>query len=112
MQVVTADVNALTINYVTTKWVVAGDFNAWSTSCQPDGILNTTTNQWTATGVSLTAGTSIKFPGDPNWTTNFGVDSKGNLAYGGGNITVPKTGTFTVTLDLSGGAGNYTYSIK
>ncbi|HEY4147296.1 MAG TPA: SusE domain-containing protein [Chitinophagaceae bacterium] len=108
---VTADVNALTINYVTTKWYVSGDFNAWSVTATPM-TFSPTTNQWTATGVSLTAGTNLKFLGDPNWTTNFGIDSKGNLAYGAGNIPATKTGTFTITLDLSGGAGNYTYSIK
>jgi hypothetical protein len=108
---VNADVNALTISYTPTKWVVSGDFNSWSVTATPM-TFNAATNQWTASNVSMTAGTGYKFVGDPNWNTNFGVDSKGNLAYGAGNIIVAKTGTYTVTLDLSGGAGNYSYSLK
>ncbi len=105
------DVTALTISYTKTQWVLAGDFNSWSTSATPM-TFNATTNQWTVTGVTLTAGTGYKFVGDSGWATSFGTDSKGNLSYSGGNITVAKSGTFTVTLDLSGGAGNYSFSLK
>jgi len=108
---VNADVKGLTITYTLTKWVLAGDFNSWSLTANPMSF-NAATNQWTATGVSLTAGTGYKFVGDGNWTTSFGADTKGNLSYSGGNITVAKTGNFTVTLDLSGGAGNYAYTVK
>lgn len=108
---VVADVNALTISYTTTKWTVSGSFNSWSTSATPM-TFDATTNQWSVTGVSLTAGDSFKFVGDAAWATNFGLDSKGNLAYNGGNIPVTKTGVYTITLDLSGGAGAYTYSVK
>lgn len=108
---VVADVNALTISYTTTNWTLSGDFNNWSTSATPM-TFNPMTNQWTVTGVSLTAGSNFKFVGDAAWATNFGLDSKGGLAYNGGNIPVPATGVYTVTLDLSNGAGSYTYSIK
>lgn len=108
---VNVDVNALTISYTPTSWRMAGDFNGWSLSATPM-TFSTTTNVWTATNVSLTAGTKFKFEGDANWSTQIGVDAKGNLANNGSDIIVPKTGTFTVTLDLSGGAGNYSYSIK
>jgi hypothetical protein len=108
---VAADVKALTISYTPTNWAVAGDFNAWSTSATPM-TFSTVTNQWTATNVSLTAGSTFKFVGDPGWASSFGLDSKGNLAFGGGNIIAAKTGVFTVTLDLSQGAGNYSYSVK
>jgi hypothetical protein len=46
------------------------------------------------------------------------VDATGKLIYAGppswagNNIAVTQTGVFTVTLDLSGGAGNYQYSIQ
>lgn len=108
---VVADVNALTISYTTTKWVLSGTFNSWSTSATPM-TFDATTNLWTVTGVSLTAGDNVKFVGDAAWATNFGLDAKGNLAYNGGNIPVATTGVYTVTLNLSGGAGSYTYSIK
>jgi hypothetical protein len=60
----------------------------------------------------MTEGDTFKFEGNTNWTFEFGLDSKGNLVFSGGNIIAAKTGVFTVTLDLSQGAGNYTYSIK
>jgi hypothetical protein len=108
---VAADVKGLTISYTPTQWFVSGDFNGWSKTA---GLMtfNTTTNQWTVSGVSMTAGDHFKFAGDAGWTSQYGVDSKGNLQFNGGNITAAKTGTFTVTLDLSGGAGNYFYSVK
>jgi len=108
---VSADVKGLSISYTPTSWGLSGDFNGWSKTANPM-TFNPTTNQWTATGISLTAGTNFKFLGDPNWNSNYGVDAKGNLAFNGGNIVVANTGTFTVTLDLSGGAGNYSYSVK
>ena len=111
---VVADVNQMTINYTNTSWVVAGDFNSWSITANPM-TLNPATNTWTATGVQMTAGNQWKFVGDSGWNNCYGQDSKGNFVFGNGsvgNFTVTKTGTYTVTLDLSQGAGNYTYSVK
>src|SRR5258708_3181558 len=108
---VVADVNALTISYTTTKWILSGDFNSWSISATPM-TFDASPHLWTATGISLTAGGGFKFVGDAAWATNFGLDAKGNLAYNGSNIPVTKTGVYTITLDLSNGAGGYTYSIK
>ena len=108
---VVADVNTLTLSAVTTNWFVSGDFNSWSKTANLM-TFNPTTNVWTATGVSMTAGTNFQFAGDPNYNNSFGADSKGNFVFKGGNIVVPKTGTYTVTLDLSGGAGNYSFSLK
>jgi hypothetical protein len=108
---VNADVNTLTFSATATSFRIAGDFNNWSLSATPM-TFNSTTNMWTATNVSLTAGTKFKFEGDANWTTEIGLNSKGDLVASGGNIIVAKTGTFTVSLDLSGGAGNYIYTVK
>jgi len=108
---VVADTKALTISYTPTQWRLAGDFNGWSLSATPM-TFDAATNQWMATGVSMTTGDTYKFEGDGNWVNSFGLDSKGGLAFGGGNITALKTGTFTVTLDLSGGAGNYFFTVK
>ena len=108
---VAVDVSALTISYTPTKWAIAGDFNAWSVSANPM-TFDPATNVWTATNINFTAGSTYKFVGDPNWVSSFGLDAKGNLSFGGGNITAAKTGSFTVTLDLSAGAGNYSYSVK
>ena len=111
---VVADVNQNTINYTTTSWVVAGDFNSWSITANPM-TFNPATNVWTATGVQMTAGNQWKFVGDSGWNNCYGLDSKGNFVFGNGsvgNFTVTKSGTYTVTLDLSQGAGNYTYSVQ
>ncbi|HEY4061731.1 MAG TPA: SusE domain-containing protein [Puia sp.] len=111
---VVADVNALTISYTPTSWVIAGDFNNWSVTANKM-TFNATTNQWTATGVNLVAGKMWKFVGDAAYNTCFGLDAKGNFVEGNGsvaNFTTATTGTYTVTLDLSQGNGNYTYSVK
>jgi hypothetical protein len=108
---VNADTKGLTIQYAPVAWTIAGDFNGWNTAADSMKF-NSTTNQWTATGITLTAGGGWKFVGDPSWNTNYGVDSKGNLMINGPNINVAKTGTYTITLDVSQGAGNYTYSVK
>ena len=93
---------------------MAGDFNSWTLGANTM-TFNATTNQWVATNVSMTAGNQWKFVGDNGWNNCFGSDSKGNFVFGNGsigNFTVKTTGTYTVTLDLSQGAGNYTYSVK
>ncbi|GGB03843.1 SusE domain-containing protein [Puia dinghuensis] len=110
---VVADVNALTISYTPTSWYIAGAFNNWSTTATPM-TFNTSTNVWTATGVTMAAGGTFKFVSNSDWNNQYGLDAKGNLLLGNtsGNITSTKAGTFTVTLDLSQGAGNYAYSLK
>jgi hypothetical protein len=108
---VVADTNALTISYDAVQFRIAGDFNGWDLSATPM-TFDPATNLWTATNVSMTAGDKFKFEGNTTWTMEFGVDAKGNLTFKGDNIIAARTGTFTVTLDLSQGAGNYTYSVK
>jgi len=108
---VAANVKDLTIAYTPVSWFIAGDFNNWSGTANPL-TFSPTTNQWTATGISMTAGDKFQFAGDAAWNSSFGWDAKGNFAFHGGNIIAAKTGTFTVTLDLSGGAGNYYFTVK
>jgi len=108
---ISADTTNLTISFDPTQWRLAGDFNGWSLSATPM-TFDAGTNLWTATGVSMTTGDKFKFEGNGSWTAEFGLDTKGNLVFSGGNIVAAKTGTFTVTLDLSQGAGNYSYSVK
>jgi len=110
---VSVDVAALTISYTPTSWYVAGDFNSWSTTATPM-TFDPNTNLWTATGITMAAGGAFKFVSNSDWNNQYGLDSKGNLLLGNssGNIVASKAGTFTVTLDLSQGAGNYTWSLK
>jgi hypothetical protein len=110
---VSADVQALTISYTPTSWYVTGDFNSWSTTANPM-TFDPNTNVWTATGITMAAGGHFKFVSNSDWNNQYGADAKGNLLFGNssGNLTATKAGTFTVTLDLSQGAGNYAYSLK
>jgi len=63
--------------------------------------------------VCAAAGT-FKFISNSDWNNSYGLDSHGNLLLGtsSGNVISPKAGTFTITLDLSQGQGNYAYSIN
>jgi starch-binding outer membrane protein SusE/F len=107
-----------TINFTPVKFFISGDDNGYSTSATPM-IFNAVTNKWVATNVSLTAGKSFVFTSNGNYNISYKVNSAGKLVFAGApnwpnynNIPVPQTGIFTVTLDLSAGTGNYTYSIQ
>ena len=114
---VNADISALTINYVPVKFFVTGDHNGWNTAANPM-IYNATTKEWVATNVSLTAGKAIVFTANGSYDISYKVDAKGALtfagppAWAGNNIVAPKTGVFTIKLNLSKGNGNYSYSIE
>ena len=66
---------------------------------------------WKVT-LQLAAG-EIKFRANDAWDFNYG-DNEGDGVpdEGGSNIVVEEAGNYTVTLNLSAGAGNYTYLIK
>ncbi len=114
---VNADVDALTISYTPVQFFISGDDNGWSTSSTPM-IYNATTGQLVAANVALTAGKTFVFTCNGGYDISYKVDANGALVYagaptwGGINIPITKTGVYTVTLDLSAGDGNYTYSIK
>lgn len=117
---VNADINALTIAYTPVKFFISGDDNGWSTSATPMTFMPAT-NKWVATNVSLTAGKGLVFTSNGNYDISYKVDNVGKLVFAGApnwpaapaanNIPITQTGVFTVTLDLSTGDGNYTYSI-
>ncbi|WP_443938500.1 SusE domain-containing protein [Pedobacter sp. MW01-1-1] len=114
---VNADLDAMTISYTPVKFYISGDDNGWSTSSTPM-VYNASTQKWTAANVSLTAGKTFVFTANGGYDISYKVDANGTLVFagaptwGGINIPVTKTGVFTITLDLSAGDGNYTYSIK
>jgi hypothetical protein len=55
----------------------------------------------------------IKFRANDDWAINFGdTGADGSLEYNGADIVVPAAGNYTVTLDLHGGQGKYTYTLK
>ncbi|EDM34643.1 hypothetical protein PBAL39_24218 [Pedobacter sp. BAL39] len=116
---VNVDLDAMTINYTPVRFFISGDDNGWSTSATPM-VYNASTRVWTASNVSLTAGKAFAFTSNGNYDISYKLDKEENgvlsfagaPVWGGVNIPVAKTGFFTVTLDLSAGDGNYTYSVK
>jgi hypothetical protein len=113
---VKANTSNLTIDYTPVKFFISGDDNGWSTSATPM-TFDAAGNTWVANNVPLTAGKAFVFTSNGSYDISFKVDAKGNLVFGGAptwvgnNIPVATTGKFKVTLDLSGGAGNYTYKL-
>lgn len=114
---VNADLDALTITYTPVKFYISGDDNNWSTSSTPM-VYNPDTGKWVAANVSLTAGKTFVFTANGGYDISYKLDAAGALmfagapAWGGINIPVAKTGVYTITLDLSAGDGNYSYSVK
>lgn len=113
---INVDLSARTISYTPVKFSIPGDHNNWSTSETPM-TYDPATGVLKATGVSLTAGKALAFLGNNTWDLSYKVDEDGKLMFagppnwGGNNIVVPSTGTYTVILDLSKGAGNYSYTL-
>ncbi|QEC71925.1 hypothetical protein FSB73_09870 [Arachidicoccus ginsenosidivorans] len=104
---------------------MSGTFNNWGNSAM---TFDANTNKWTATGVKFAAGDSFAFVSsvwdnataswnDPSWDICYKIDEEGTLVFagdpvwGGNNITVAQAGTYTVSLDLSNGDGNYSFEV-
>lgn len=114
---VNVDLDAMTIKYTPVQFFISGDDNDWSTSATPM-TYNAETKKWVAENVSLTTGKAFVFTSNGSYDISYKVDANGTLIFAGAptwlgnNIPVTKTGVFTITLDLSAGDGNYTYSVK
>lgn len=115
---VNVDLDALTIKYTPVKFFISGDDNGWSVSATPM-TYHADTKVWTASNVALTEGNTFAFSCNGAYEISYKLDKEdgvltfaGAPGWGGVNILVAKTGVFTVTLDLSAGDGNYTYSVK
>jgi len=113
---VTADLDAMTISYTPVQFFLTGDFNGWSTSATPMAY-DPATKKLSVSNVSLSSGGSLVFIANGSYDISYKVDADGKLVFagppswGGNNIQVPSNGVYTVVLDLSGGAGSYTYSL-
>ena len=96
----------------TTGWGLIGDAiptTGWSSD--HDMTYDATNKVWTIT-IDLTAG-AVKFRANHDWAINFGDDgANGTLEYNGANIAIGAAGNYTITMDLHGGNGKYTYTIK
>ncbi len=107
-----ADTNALTWSATKTEWGLIGDaVPPYDWSVDQDLTYDATTDTWSIT-IALNAG-EYKFRANDGWDIDFGDNgADGSLEYGGSNISLATAGTYTITLDLSGGLGSYTYTIE
>ncbi|MDB5135393.1 MAG: hypothetical protein JWP37_1996 [Mucilaginibacter sp.] len=114
-----ANPSALTWNYTLTTWGILGDATpgAWTTDTQL--TYDPVKQVWTVTCNMLSTG-SFKFRANNAWSIDFGIDANGRLAYADNpaypyngllnNLTVPSSGSYTITLDLHD-PNNYTYKL-
>lgn len=117
---VSVNLNTNTWSATKTTWSILGDASpgGWSTDTQL--TYNPSTKVWTVTA-DMSATGSFKFRANNAWTIDFGIDVDGKLAYADSptygydgtvnNITVPSSGNYTITLDLSD-PSNYNYKLK
>ncbi|GAB3225579.1 hypothetical protein GCM10027346_06950 [Hymenobacter seoulensis] len=105
------DLNTLKYTAVKTSWAVIGAATPGGWDSETKMTYDATKKVWTVT-LPLKAD-ELKFRANNDWAINMGdKGADGMPDYDGDNIKVAAAGTYTVTLDLSKGAGNYSYSIE
>jgi starch-binding outer membrane protein SusE/F len=125
---VTTTANPGGLSYSTTlinRWDITGDATPISWPSASNGnnstpmTYNATTKKWSIT-IALTGGKDIKFRANNDWSINLGkfdASKTGNdfggddMSYGGLNIPIATSGTYTVTLDVSSPRA-YKYTIN
>jgi hypothetical protein len=109
---INANLNNNTWTQTKTSWGLIGDAiptTGWNSDVDMSYDAATKTYKIT---IDLNAG-AIKFRANDDWPINFGDDgANGTLEYNGSNIAIGSTGNYTITLDLRGGNGKYTYVVK
>jgi hypothetical protein len=116
---VKADTDALTYELTQTDWAIIGNGTPKGWGEDTDMTYDADNKVWTITS-DLTAGVDpdeaeknlrFKFRANDAWDLNLGAGEEDNsLSFGGGDIDVPETGNYTITLDLSN-PRMYTYSL-
>ncbi|UOR03505.1 SusE domain-containing protein [Hymenobacter aerilatus] len=110
---IVVDIPNLTWTATPTTWAAIGSATPGGWDNQTPLTYNATTGTWSAV-MTLSANGELKFRANNGWDINYG-DNKadGVLDFNADNIKGPAAaGSYLVTLDLSQGAGNYTYSIR
>lgn len=102
------DLNNMTYTAVKTDWGIVGDATAGGWNTDTPMTYDATSGTFTIT-TNLVAG-GLKFRANNDWNYNYGSDNMdGTLQDGGGNITIPQDGNYTITMKL--GEPPYTYTI-
>lgn len=105
-----ANTGTLTYGANPTEWGIIGSATPGGWDNSTAMTYNNATGTWSVT-LDLEGGQEFKFRANDAWDINFGDSGNdGSLEYGGDNILVAETGSYTVTLDLSQPRA-YTYTI-
>lgn len=112
-----ADLGELTYSATPTTWGIIGNATPGGWENSTPMTYDAATKKWTLTA-TMTAQTAPadgwKFRANNAWTYNLGDavtnQTSGELTFGGSNIGIAATGTYTITLDLSNPRA-YTYTI-
>lgn len=108
------EANTSTLKWSATKtdWGIIGSATPGGTATDTKMTYNSAAQTWSVTA-NLTAG-GLKFRANSdavNAKNTLGL-TKGKLAAGGSDIAIAAAGNYTITLDLSKAAGNYSYTFK
>jgi hypothetical protein len=109
---VAANLTSNTYRLTKTTWAVIGSATARGWDNETPMTYDAAAGVWTVT-TTLSADGEVKFRANNAWDLDYGDrGADGLLERGADNIKVPGAGNYLITLDLSKGAGNYTYSFK
>lgn len=106
-----ANISTLKWSATKTDWGIIGSATPGGTATDTKMTYNSTTQTWSVTANLTAGGLKFRANSDAAVKNNLGL-TKGKLAAGGTDITVAAAGNYTITLDLSKGAGNYAYALK
>lgn len=96
-----ADTEAMTYSAAAMSWGIIGSATPTGWDSDTNMTYDAGTKKWTIV-MPLVGGQKIKFRANDGWDINFGDDGQdGSLNYGGQDIDVATSGTYTITLDLS-----------
>lgn len=108
------EANTSTLKWSATKtdWGITGSATPGGTTTDTKMTYNAAAQTWSVTTNLVAGGLKFRANSDASNAKNTLGLTKGKLAAGGNDITVVTVGNYTITLDLSKAAGNYSYALK
>ena len=105
-----ANLNALTYEQTKTEWGLIGDATPGGWDSSTPMAYDRATNTW-AVEATLEGGKELKFRANNEWTLNLG-GALNNLTFGGDNIKIETSGTYSIELRLTNALDGYSCSIS